>query len=175
MLPIRWLNMKKNAKTVCFLGLFTALAMILSYVESLLPPIWSAVPGIKIGLPNIIIIFLLYRFSVKQAAAISLVRILLSALLFGNAVSLLYSLGGAILSIGVMTLLKKTERFSMIGVSVAGGVFHNFGQILVAMLVLSTAEIGYYMIVLAVTGTVAGVLVGILGSLVTRYMEKVKM
>ncbi len=167
--------MKKNAKTVCFLGLFTALAMILSYVESLLPPIWSAVPGIKIGLPNIIIIFLLYRFSVKQAAAISLVRILLSALLFGNAVSLLYSLGGAILSICVMTLLKKTERFSIVGVSVAGGVFHNLGQILVAMLVLSTAEIGYYMIVLAVTGTVAGVLVGILGSLVTRYMEKVKM
>ena len=167
--------MKKNAKTVCFLGLFTALAMILSYVESLLPPIWSAVPGIKIGLPNIIIIFLLYRFSVKQAAAISLVRILLSALLFGNAVSLLYSLGGAVLSISLMALLRKTGRFSMVGVSVAGGVFHNLGQILVAMLVLSTAEIGHYMIVLAVTGTVAGVLVGILGSLVTRYMEKVKM
>ncbi len=167
--------MKSNIKTICFLGLFTALAMILSYVEALLPPIWSAVPGIKIGLPNIIIIFLLYRFSLKHAAAVSLVRILLSALLFGNAVSLLYSLGGALLSIVIMAMLKKTERFSMVGVSAIGGVFHNLGQIIVAMLVLSTAEIGYYMIVLAVTGTVAGVLVGILGALVTRYMEKVKM
>ena len=167
--------MKNNIKTTCFLGIFTALAMILSYVEALIPPIWSAVPGIKIGLPNIIIIFLLYRFSVKHAAAVSLVRILLSALLFGNAVSLLYSLGGALLSIVIMAMLKKTERFSMVGVSAIGGVFHNLGQIIVAMLVLSTAEIGYYMIVLAVTGTVAGVLVGILGALVTRYMEKVKM
>ena len=175
MLPIRWLNMKNNIKTTCFLGLFTALAMILSYVEALLPPIWSAVPGIKIGLPNIIIIFLLYRFSLKHAAVVSLVRILLSALLFGNAVSLLYSLGGAFLSIIIMAFLKKTGYFSMVGVSVAGGVFHNVGQILVAMLVLSTAEIGYYIIILAVTGTIAGVLVGILGALVTRYMEKVKM
>lgn len=166
--------MKNNIKTTCFLGIFTALAMILSYVEALLPPIWSAVPGIKIGLPNIIIIFLLYRFSLKHAAVVSLVRILLSALLFGNAVSLLYSLGGALLSIVIMAMLKKTERFSMVGVSAIGGVFHNLGQIIVAMLVLSTAEIGYYMIVLAVTGTVAGVLVGILGALVTRYMEKVK-
>ena len=175
MLPIRWLNMKNNIKTTCFLGLFTALAMILSYVEALLPPIWSAVPGIKIGLPNIIIIFLLYRFSLKHAAVVSLVRILLSALLFGNAVSLLYSLGGAFLSIIIMAFLKKTGYFSMVGVSVAGGVLHNVGQILVAMLVLSTAEIGYYIIILAVTGTIAGVLVGILGALVTRYMEKVKM
>ena len=175
MLPIRWLNMKNNIKTTCFLGLFTALAMILSYVEALLPPIWSAVPGIKIGLPNIIIIFLLYRFSFKHAAAVSLVRILLSALLFGNAISLLYSLGGAFLSIIIMAFLKKTGYFSMVGVSVAGGVLHNVGQILVAMLVLSTAEIGYYIIILAVTGTIAGVLVGILGALVTRYMEKVKM
>lgn len=175
MLPIRWHNMKNNIKTTCFLGLFTALAMILSYVEALLPPIWSAVPGIKIGLPNIIIIFLLYRFSLKHAAVVSLVRILLSALLFGNAVSLLYSLGGAFLSIIIMAFLKKTGYFSMVGVSVAGGVFHNVGQILVAMLVLSTAEIGYYIIILAVTGTIAGVLVGILGSLVTHYMEKMKM
>lgn len=167
--------MKINIKTLCFLGLFTALAMVLSYVEAVLPPIWSAVPGIKIGLPNIIIIFLLYRFSFKHAAAVSLVRILLSALLFGNAMTLLYSFAGALLSIIIMWLLKKTERFSMVGVSVAGGVCHNLGQILVAMLVLSTAEIGYYMIVLAVTGTVAGILVGILGSLLIKYMKKVKM
>ena len=162
--------MKIKTKTLVFLSLFTAVAMVLSYIEAILPPIWSAVPGIKIGLPNIVIVFLLYRMSVKSAAAVSLVRILLSALLFGNAVTLLYSLAGAALSLAVMAILKKIDRFSMIGVSVLGGVFHNLGQILMAMLILETAEIGYYMIILTVTGTIAGVLVGILGALLTRYM-----
>lgn len=162
--------MKIKTKTLVFLSLFTAVAMVLSYIEAILPPIWSAIPGIKIGLPNIIIIFLLYRMSVKSATAVSLVRILLSALLFGNAVTLLYSLAGAILSLTVMAVLKKIDRFSMIGVSIVGGVFHNLGQILMAMLILETAEIGYYMIILTVTGTIAGVLVGILGALLTRYM-----
>ena len=162
--------MEIKTKTLVFLSLFTAVAMVLSYIEAILPPIWSAIPGIKIGLPNIIIIFLLYRMSVKSAAAVSLVRILLSALLFGNAVTLLYSLAGAILSLTVMAVLKKIDRFSMIGVSIVGGVFHNLGQILMAMLILETAEIGYYMIILTVTGTIAGVLVGILGALLTRYM-----
>ena len=161
--------MKIKTKTLVFLSLFTAVAMVLSYIEAILPPIWSAVPGIKIGLPNIVIVFLLYRMSVKSAA-VSLVRILLSALLFGNAVTLLYSLAGAALSLAVMAILKKIDRFSMIGVSVLGGVFHNLGQILMAMLILETAEIGYYMIILTVTGTIAGVLVGILGALLTRYM-----
>ena len=167
--------MKIKTKTLVFLSLFTAVAMVLSYIEAILPPIWSAVPGIKIGLPNIIIIFLLYRLSAKQAAAVSLVRILLSALLFGNAVTLLYSLAGAALSLAVMAILKKIDRFSMVGVSVLGGVFHNLGQILMAMLILETAEIGYYMIILTVTGTIAGVLVGILGALLTRYMAKIKL
>lgn len=167
--------MKSKTKTLVFLSVFTAVAMVLSYIEAILPPIWSAVPGIKIGLPNIIIIFLLYRLSVKQAAAVSLIRILLTALLFGNAVTLLYSLAGAVLSLAVMAILKKTDRFSMVGVSVLGGVFHNLGQIFVAMLILETAEIGYYMIVLTVTGTLAGILVGILGSLVTKYMSRVKL
>ncbi len=167
--------MKIKTKTLVFLSLFTAVAMVLSYIEAILPPIWSAIPGIKIGLPNIIIIFLLYRMSVKSAAAVSLVRILLSALLFGNAVILLYSLAGAILSLTVMAVLKKIDRFSMIGVSIVGGVFHNLGQILMAMLILETAEIGYYMIILTVTGTIAGVLVGILGALLTRYMAKIKL
>lgn len=162
--------MKIKTKTLVFLSLFTAVAMVLSYIEAILPPIWSAIPGIKIGLPNIIIIFLLYRMSVKSAAAVSLVRILLSALLFGNAVTLLYSLAGAFFSLTVMAVLKKIDRFSMIGVSIVGGVFHNLGQILMAMLILETAEIGYYMIILTVTGTIAGVLVGILGALLTRYM-----
>ena len=166
--------MNKKVKKLTFLGLLTAVALILAYVEALLPPLFSAVPGIKMGLPNIILVFLLYRFSVKETAAVSAVRLFAVALLFGNVMTLAYSVAGAVLSLLVMALLKKTDRFSPVGVSVAGGVFHNLGQILVAMLVLETAEIGYYMIVLAVSGTVAGVLIGYAGALVLKYLKKIK-
>ncbi len=163
----------KNTKKIAFLGLCTAVTLILAYVEALLPPLWSAVPGIKMGLPNIMIIFMLYRFSLKEAAAVSLVRLFAVALLFGNVMTLAYSAAGAVLSLGAMALLKKIDRFSMVGVSLVGGVLHNLGQVLVAMLVLETAEIGYYMIVLTLTGTLAGVLVGLAGALVLKYMKNV--
>ena len=117
--------MKNYGKKTAFLGLCTALALILAYVEVLLPPLLSAVPGIKMGLPNIIIIFLLYRHGPVPAAAVSLTRVLLVALLFGNAMSLAYSLAGAILSLGVMALLRRLDFLSAVGVSVAGGVMHN--------------------------------------------------
>ncbi len=164
--------MKTNTKNIVFFGAMSALALILSYVEALLPPVWSAVPGIKMGLPNIIIIFLLYRFSVKSAAAVSAVRIALSALLFGSIVTLWYSLAGAALSLLVMSLLKRTNLFSKVGVSIAGGVTHNLGQILVAILLLSTKEIGYYMIILAFTGTIAGVFVGLMSIQVEKYLSR---
>lgn len=160
--------MKNYGKKTAFLGLCTALALILAYVEVLLPPLLSAVPGIKMGLPNIIIIFLLYRHGPLTAAGVSLVRVLLVALLFGNAMSLAYSLAGALLSLAVMALLRRLDFLSAVGVSVAGGVTHNVGQILMAMLVLGTAELGYYLIVLAVTGTVAGILIGLCGNLLIR-------
>ncbi len=160
--------MKQYGKKTAFLGLCTALALILAYVEVLLPPLLSAVPGIKMGLPNIIIIFLLYRHGTLSAAAVSLVRVLLVALLFGNAMSLAYSVAGALLSLAVMALLRRLDFLSAVGVSVAGGVMHNVGQILMAMLVLGTAELGYYLIVLAVTGTVAGVLIGLCGNVLIR-------
>ena len=166
--------MRSQTKTLTLLGLCTAVALVLSYVESLFPPIYAAVPGIKMGLPNIIIVFLLYRLSFKHAAAVSLVRVIAVALLFGNVMSLWYSLAGAALSLTAMALLKKTDRFSAVGVSVVGGVCHNVGQILVAMLVLQTAEIGYYMIVLTVTGTVAGVLIGLAGALLSERLKTVK-
>lgn len=164
--------MRNKTKKLAFLGLCTAVTLILSYVEALLPPLWAAVPGIKMGLPNIMILFLLYRCSLKEAAAVSLVRLFAVALLFGNVMTLAYSFAGALLSLAVMVLLKKTDRFSMIGVSIAGGVFHNLGQILVAMLVLETAEIGYYMIILTLTGTLAGILIGIAGYLVLKYLKR---
>ena len=163
-----------KTKSTAFLGVCTAVALILAYIEVILPPIFPAIPGIKIGLPNIIIIFLLYKKGPVSAIIVSLLRILLVSLLFGNTMSLAYSLAGGILSILVMIILKKTNKFSTIGVSVAGGVAHNVGQILMAMLLLSTTEIMYYLTVLIVTGTVTGVFIGCCGALLIKHIpEKV--
>ncbi len=162
----------KKTKTIALMGIFTALAIILAYVEILLPPLFPAVPGIKIGLPNIIIIFLLYRKGVLSAACVSLIRILLISLLFGNVVSLLYSLAGGILSLIVMIVLRRLKFMSEIGVSVGGGVTHNVAQILMAMLLLETSELGYYLVVLTVTGTVMGVLIGLCGNLLIKKVPE---
>ncbi len=164
--------MKNKAKKTAFLGVMTAIAMVLSYLEAVLPPLYSAVPGIKIGLPNVVIIFILYRFSFKEASAVSFVRVFLTALLFGNAMTLAYSTSGAVLSIVLMALAKKTEKFSAIGVSVVGGVTHNLGQILMAIILLNSTQIAYYMLVLLVTGTIAGVFIGLAGSALIKKFPK---
>lgn len=156
-----------KTKKLALGGMLVVLALILSYVESLLP-LSLGVPGIKMGLPNIVILFALYKLGWKDAAAVSLVRLLLVSILFGTAFSLAYSAAGAALSLGVMLLLKKSGKFSAAGVSVAGGVAHNGGQILVAMALLETAEIGYYLPVLCVSGTVAGICVGLAAALLIR-------
>ncbi|MBE6750164.1 MAG: Gx transporter family protein [Ruminococcaceae bacterium] len=163
--------MNKTRKTAV-LGLLAACAIVLSYVEMLLPPIWAAVPGIKMGLTNIVILFVLYKFSLKYAAAISLTRLLVVLLLFGNFMTFAYSLAGAVLSLVIMAILKKTGWFSMVAVSIAGGISHNLGQVLVAMAVLQTKEIGYYMIALSVSGIVAGMIVGLVSALLIRYIDK---
>ena len=165
--------MKKSSKNVAFLGLCTALALILAYVEILLQPLFPAIPGIKMGLPNIIIIFLLYKRGAVPAMWVSLLRMILVSILFGNVMAFLYSLAGGAMSLLVMTVLKRLGFMSEIGVSVAGGVCHNIGQILMAMLLLETAELGYYLVVLTVTGTVAGILVGICGSLLIKYTKNI--
>lgn len=165
--------MKRETKRLTALSLSVAVAMILSYVEFLLPPIWSAVPGIKLGLANVMIIFVLFKLGIKDAALVSFIRLLLSALLFGSVMTLAYSAAGAVLSLAVMYILKKCGLFSVVGVSVGGGVFHNLGQILVAILILGTRELGYYMIVLTVTGTISGVFVGLMGALMIKYIEKI--
>lgn len=164
----------QNTKKLTFLSLFAALAIVLSYVEMLIPPIYAAVPGIKIGLANIVSIILLYTFTVKEATLAALIRVLTVALIFGNVMTLAFSISGAVLSIVVMWLLKKTNLFSTVGVSIAGGVSHNLGQILVAMLVTATAEIGYYMIFLCISGIISGTLIGIAGALVTKYIKNTK-
>lgn len=160
--------MKHQSKKIAFLGLCAGVALVLAYVEALLPPLYAAVPGIKLGLPNIAIIFILYRFGLREAAAVSLIRIVAVALLFGNPMTFAYSVAGAFLSLLVMTVLRKLDLFSIVGVSVAGAVFHNVGQILTAMVLLGTAELGYYLIVLAVTGTISGILVGLCGAMAVK-------
>ena len=166
--------MKNAAKKTAFLGLCTALALVLAYVEVLIPPIITAIPGIKIGLPNIVIIFLLYRQGIKEAALVSVVRVVAVALLFGNVMGFAYSIAGAVLSLLGMLLLKKLDFMSVVGVSVAGGVLHNVGEIAMAMILLGTAELGYYLIVLAVTGTISGVLIGICGALMIKRIPEWK-
>ncbi len=164
--------MKNKAKKTAFLGVMTAIAMVLSYVEAVLPPLYSAIPGIKIGLPNVVIIFLLYRFSFKEAFSVSFVRVFLSALLFGNAMTLAYSVSGAVLSIALMTLAKKADKFSPTGVSVIGGVSHNLGQIITATILLNSTQIAYYMLVLLITGTIAGVFIGLSGSALIKKVPE---
>lgn len=163
--------MKPSAKKIALLGLCTAIAMVFAWIESLLPPLVAAVPGIKLGLPNIVIVFVLYRFGWREAASVSFVRIVAVSLLFGNPVTIAYSLAGGFLSLLGMTLLKKTDLLSTTGVSVAGGVLHNAGQILMAMLIMSTAGLGYYFMILAVTGTVSGIFVGLCGGFAVRRVR----
>ena len=162
---------RNHSQKIAFLGVATAVALVLAYVESLLPPLFAAVPGIKLGLPNIAIIFVLYRYGAGRAAIVSFIRIAVVAMLFGNPMTLAYSLAGGFLSLLVMTLLRKLNFLSTVGVSVAGGVFHNVGQILMAMLLMGTAELGYYLVVLAVTGTVSGIFVGLCGSFAVRRVQ----
>lgn len=160
--------MKPRKAALC--GVLIALALILSYLESLVP-LSLAVPGIKMGLPNIVIVFALYSLGFKDAVIISVIRVVLVSILFGNVLSMAYSLAGAVLSLAVMLLLYKSRRFGTTGVSVAGAVAHNAGQILTAMLLLETAQISYYLPVLCVSGTVAGICVGVVSAIVIRRVK----
>ena len=163
-------NTKQQIRKLTLLSVLTAAALILSYAESVLPPLFPSIPGIKVGLPNIVIIFALYRMDVRSAISVSLVRICIAALLFGSPLSFVYSLAGAFLSLTVMALLKKLNILSTVGVSIAGGILHNMGQILAAMLLLQTVQIGYYFIILAITGTVSGLFIGLCGAfMIARF------
>ena len=162
--------MKKTQK-LAVLAMLTAAAMTLSFVESLIPPL-AAVPGVKIGLANIAVIFTLYHFGAKEAAAVSLVRLALISLLFGNAASFLYGLAGAALSLTLMIILKRFTPLSHVGVGVAGGVAHNVGQIAVACFVLGTEKILYYLPFLVLSGTLAGIAVGVVSGIIAKRLEK---
>ena len=159
-------------KTAYF-GMFTALALILSYVEFLIP-FHFGVPGIKLGLANLIIVIVLYKCSAKEAIVLSVLRILLSGFMFGNMFSIIYSLAGGILSWIVMVLLKRTGTFSITGVSIAGGVSHNVGQLVVAMLVVESYKAGFYLPVLLVAGVITGFIIGIISSEILRRITDFK-
>lgn len=153
-----------------YFGVFTALALMFSYIETLIP-IQFGIPGVKLGLANLMIVIMLYKRNAKDAALLSVVRILLSGFLFGNLSSILYSLAGGMLSLCVMTLLKKQGGFSVIGVSVAGGVTHNIGQLIVAMLVVETYQVGYYFPVLLIAGVLTGLGIGVVSQEVLKRIK----
>ena len=144
---------------LAYLGLFSAVAIIFGYVESLIP-FFMGIPGIKLGLANLAVLFLLQKYSVKEAALVSVVRILVIGFMFGNLFSILYSLAGAFLSLTVMTLMIKKTDFSLVGVSVAGGIAHNVGQLIIAMLTVSSLNLIYYAPALLISGVITGIQIG---------------
>ena len=163
--------MQNRTGRIALYGMCVALAVILSYIESLFP-LNAVAPGMKLGLTNVVVVFALYYIHARAAFTINIVRIILVALTFGDGISILYSLAGGMLSFLVMFLLKKTGWFHLLSVSVAGSVFHNVGQILVAMCLLQTRQVGWYLGVLCVSGVVAGVAIGVLTGLVLAKLPK---
>lgn len=162
-----------KAKNIAAFGVYVALAMIFSYIELQIPPL-VAIPGIKLGLPNVVIIIALYKFGWKEAIVINVLRVLLVSVLFGTVLSLLYSVAGAILSLFVMIILKKSKIFSTVLVSVFGAISHNIGQITVAIFVLETSELLYYLPVLLITGTISGLLLGLIGATIVKKLNDIK-
>lgn len=161
-----------KAIKVALYGMLVALAFVFSYIEALIP-IPIPVPGIKLGLANIVVLVALYTIGYKGSFIISCIRIVLAGFTFGNMFSILYSLSGGILSFIVMSLCKKSKKFSTIGVSVAGGITHNIGQIMVASVVLETTALKFYLPALLIAGTVTGLLIGILGAGMLKVQLKV--
>lgn len=151
----------ENTRRLAFGAMFTALALIFSYVEFLIPlPV--PVPGIKLGLANLVIIIAIYRMGFKYAFTINCVRIIASGLLFSGVFGMLYSFAGGILSLAVMCILYRTKLFSMVGISMAGGVMHNLGQLLTACLIVSNIRLMSYFAVLLFSGLISGILIGIM-------------
>ena len=160
--------MKTNK--IAFLGLLVALAFVLSYVEMLLP-ISIGIPGAKIGLANLVVMVALYTIGPKNAFILSIVRVVLVGFTFGNMAMMIYSMAGAMLSFVAMIIGKKTKLFSITGVSVLGGVFHNVGQIIVAIIALDAASLVYYFPFLVVIGTISGIVIGIVSGMITERIK----
>lgn len=165
--------MKKTAKIV-FLGILVSVAMIFSYIEHQIPA-FIAVPGIKLGLPNIAIIVVLYKLGWKEACLVNLIRVLLVSILFGTTLSLLYSVAGAVLSLTIMIIMMKVKIFSKVFISISGAIMHNIGQIMVAIFVTETSELLYYLPILLISGIISGVLIGLIGTKVVEKLERIEL
>ncbi len=161
-----------KTRKIAYLGLLIALAFIFSYVESLIP-VHSGIPGAKLGLANLVIIVALYTLNDGDAFLLSMIRIVLTGFTFGSMAAMLYSLAGGIMSLLVMVAAKRTKRLTLTGVSVLGGIFHNVGQILMAIVVLDTPSLVYYLPVLLLAGSLSGVAIGVLGAAVTKRIRKI--
>ncbi len=159
---------------VAYFGVLTALALIFSYIETLIP-IHFGIPGVKLGLANLIVVIALYKMGIKEAYTLSIVRVILAGFIFGNLFSILYSLAGGLLSLTMMVVLKKTEKFSVFGVSMAGGVFHNIGQLIMAAIVLESFSIAYYFPILLVSGVVTGLLIGLVSNEMLKRLKKLQL
>lgn len=158
------------AKKIAYSSILVALALILSYIEALIP-INFGIPGVKLGLANLVIVIGLYFLNTSQVFIILITRILLVSFLFGNMSAMLYSLAGGIVSFTVMFLIKKIKGFSIVGVSIAGGVAHNIGQLIVASLVVENMKLIYYLPVLMIAGTLTGMLIGIIAQQVRQHIH----
>lgn len=163
--------MNRKTKKIAVLGLLTAIALILSYVETLIP-IFAGIPGIKLGLPNLVVLILLYQYDFKTAALVSFVRILAAGFLFGNLMSILFSLAGGMLSLVLMYLLKRMGGFSIMGISAAGGCIHNIGQLAVAYFVVATKMLITYLPALLLSGLITGILIGIAAKILMGRIPK---
>lgn len=159
--------MKQN---VAYFGVFVALAMIFSYLERLIP-LHVGIPGAKLGLANLVVVIALYKRNFKEALMISVVRVVLVGLTFGNAFSIVYGLAGGILSLCVMALLKRQDRFSIVGVSAVGGVCHNLGQVMIAMVIVETFHLIFYFPVLMIVGVLTGLLIGIMSERIVKRLR----
>ncbi len=159
------------AKRVAMAGIFVSLALIFSYVESLIPFNFG-IPGIKLGLANVVIVTGLYFMKLPDVCLISVIRIFVSGLLFGNMMSLIYSLSGGILSLAIMIILKKINKFSVIGVSISGAVCHNIGQIAAAIIVTGVPVIAYYLPILMAVGIITGAVMGIIASRILAILTR---
>lgn len=162
--------MKKQA---VHFGVFTALALLFSYIETLIP-FHVGIPGVKLGLANLIVVIALYKTNARQAFLLSVTRIVLSGFLFGNLFSIVYSIAGGLLSLLVMVLVKRNGKCSVMGVSVSGGVFHNVGQLLMAMLVTESLNLFYYVPVLMISGLVTGILIGVISNGMLKRMRGIR-
>lgn len=151
-------------------GVLIALAMILSYIESFIP-IGIAIPGVKLGLANIVTIYALERLGTRDALVISLLRVFLSAMLFGNPAMMVYGLAGAVFSILMMSLVKKLPFFGRIGISVTGAVSHNLAQCTAAALLLRNAKVFHYLPVLLISGIIAGIVIGTISAVILKSVD----